>query len=172
MLLVDELGGRADEHEPLVADAELAGVGLGDGVRVAGRLALGEDQAAVARLADRRRPGWPARRPAGRRPGGTWSGRSSARESVRFGHSDARADGRLRTSPNSYRSRHWHRVGMGDRSVAAPSTSRGSQALWIGNHHRSVMHLIVVEMAENRPPPRGLEEAPATGDLRRADRLR
>ncbi len=70
VLLVDELGGRADEHEPLVADAELAGVGLGDGVRVAGRLALGEDQAAVARLARRRRPGWPARRPAGRRPGG------------------------------------------------------------------------------------------------------
>ena len=46
MLLVDELGGRADEHEALVADAELAGVGLGDGVGVAGGLALGEDQAA------------------------------------------------------------------------------------------------------------------------------
>ncbi len=51
VLLVDELGGRADEHEALVADAELAGVALGDGVGVAGRLALGEDQAAVARLA-------------------------------------------------------------------------------------------------------------------------
>ena len=53
MLLVDELRGRADEDESFVADAELAGVLFGDGVSVAGGLAFGDHESAVACLGSR-----------------------------------------------------------------------------------------------------------------------